>query len=114
MGSPPRLCYTIFSQLYGKGRIAVQYMVIERYTDKEAVYRRFREKGRMMPAGVRYVNSWVTADGNTCYQINEADSPELLHAWAANWEDVTEFEFIPVISSQEMSTRMADCGTDRA
>ena len=27
------------------------YMVIEKYKDKEAVYKRFHEKGRMMPRG---------------------------------------------------------------
>ena len=83
------------------------FMVIEKDTDKEAVYKRFREKGRMMPEGVSYVNSWVAADGNTCYQINEAQSEELLQEWASNWNDVTDFEFIPVISSQEMSAKMA-------
>lgn len=61
-----------------------------------------------MPEGVSYVNSWVAADGNICYQINEAKSEELLQKWAANWNDVTEFEFIPVISSQEMSKKMAE------
>ena len=84
------------------------YMVIERYKDKEAVYRRFHEKGRMMPNGVRYVNSWVAKDGNTCYQINEAQREDLLYEWASHWSDVTDFEFIPVISSQEMSQKMAD------
>lgn len=83
------------------------YMVIEKYKDKEAVYKWFHEKGRMMPDGVRHVNSWVAADGNTCYQINESESEELLHEWASNWNDVTEFEFIPVISSKEMSAKMA-------
>ena len=83
------------------------FMVIEKYKDKEAVYKRFREKGRMMPEGVSYVNSWVAADGKTCYQINEAQSEELLQEWASNWNDVTDFEFIPVISSQEMSAKMA-------
>lgn len=53
------------------------YMVIEKYKDKEAVYKRFHKKGRMMPEGVSYVNSWVTEDGNTCYQINKAESIEL-------------------------------------
>ena len=66
------------------------YMVIEKYKDKEVVYKRFHEKGRMMPEGVSYVNSWVAEDGNTCYQINEAESLELLQEWAANWNDVTE------------------------
>ena len=84
------------------------YMVIERYKNKEEVYKRFREKGRMMPEGVSYVNSWVSEDGNTCYQINEAQNEELLYEWASNWNDVTDFEFIPVISSQEMSDKMAN------
>ena len=83
------------------------YLVIERCKDKAAVYRRFHGQGRMMPDGVRYVDSWVTADGNTCYQINESRSEALLHEWAANWSDVTDFEFIPVISSREMRENMA-------
>lgn len=54
-------------------------MIIEKYKNKEAVYKRFIEKGRMMPEGVSYVNSWVSEDGNTCYQINEAQNEELLY-----------------------------------
>lgn len=82
------------------------YMVIEKYKDKAAVYRRFRENGRMMPDGVSYVGSWVAADGNTCYQINDAESEDLLREWAANWSDITDFEFIPVISSHDMSEKI--------
>lgn len=82
------------------------FMVIEHYKDKEAVYKRFHEKGRMMPEGVSYVNSWVSADGNTCYQVNESESEELLYKWAENWSDITDFEFIPVISSHDMSEKM--------
>ena len=82
------------------------YMVIEHYKDTAEVYRRFHEKGRMMPDGVSYVNSWVSEDGNTCFQINESESEELLHQWALNWNDITDFEFIPIISSQEMSKKM--------
>ena len=63
------------------------YMVIEKYKNKEAVYKRFREKGRMMPEGVSYVNSWVSEDGNTCYQINEAQNEELLYEWSSNVND---------------------------
>ena len=41
------------------------FMVIERFGGCEraaAVYRRFRERGRMAPDGVEYVASWVTDD----------------------------------------------------
>lgn len=82
------------------------FIVIERCKDKEAVYKRFREKGRMMPDGVSHVNSWVSTDGNVCYQINECENEALLYKWAANLTDVMEFEFIPVISSKEMNDRM--------
>ena len=43
---------------------------------------------------------------NTYYQINEAQNEELLYEWASNWNDVDDFEFIPVISSQDMSDKM--------
>jgi hypothetical protein len=37
------------------------FMVIERFKNGDAVpvYRRYREKGRMMPDGLKYVDSWV-------------------------------------------------------
>jgi len=37
----------------------VLFMVIERFKNRDAaaVYRRFRERGRMMPAGLEYVDS---------------------------------------------------------
>ncbi len=41
----------------------------------------------------------------TCYQVNEAENLELLHEWVSNWNDVTDFEFIPVISSHDMSEK---------
>lgn len=53
----------IFYQIYKfeiKEVIIMLYMIIEKYKNKEAVYKRFREKGRMMPEGVSYVNSWVS------------------------------------------------------
>lgn len=35
------------------------FMVIEKNKDAKAVYKRFREKGRMMPKGVTYIASWT-------------------------------------------------------
>lgn len=80
------------------------YMVIEtfRAEDIPTIYTRLAEKGRMMPEGVQYVNSWVTADQTTCYQVMETDDESLLREWAANWADLFEFEIIPVVHSSEM------------
>jgi len=79
------------------------YMIVETFRDGDAVpvYRRFREKGRMAPDGLRYVASWVTEDLRRCFQIMECDDASLLEQWMARWDDVTEFEVIPVITSEQ-------------
>jgi len=79
------------------------YMVVERYKnrDAKAVYRRFRERGRMAPEGLTYVESWVETNFDRCFQLMECKDAKLLSQWAAHWQDLVDFEFIPVRSSQE-------------
>ena len=47
------------------------FMVIERFKDRDAkaVYRRFREQGRMAPEGLTYVGSWIEANFDRCFQL---------------------------------------------
>jgi hypothetical protein len=85
------------------------YMVIERFKNKnaEAVYRRFRERGRMAPEGLTYVDSWVETNFDRCFQIMDCQNPKLLDQWAANWQDLVDFEFVPVRRSQEAASIIA-------
>ena len=83
------------------------YMVIEHFKDGPAIYARFRERGRMAPEGLKYVASWVEPNLDRCFQIMECGDAALLHEWAANWQDLADFEFVPVVTSKEMSDRMA-------
>jgi len=85
------------------------YMIIEHFRDGDPVpvYRRFRERGRLAPDGLRYVSSWVTTDLKRCYQVMECDDPGMLEAWMANWRDITHFDVIPVITSAEAQTAVA-------
>lgn len=85
------------------------YMIIETFRegDPAPVYRRFHEKGRMAPEGLRYVSSWTTQDMRLCYQVMECDDYNLLQRWMANWSDLVEFEVIPVMTSAEASALMA-------
>jgi hypothetical protein len=83
-------------------------MIIEKNKDAKAVYKRFREKGRMMPEGVNYVTSWTELNCDRCFQVMECDGKESLQKWASNWQDIVNFEFIPVLSSKEMSEKMAN------
>jgi len=79
------------------------YMVIERFRNRDAkgVYRRFREKGRMAPDGLSYVESWVESNFDRCFQLMECGDPRLLEQWADHWRDLVEFEFVPVRRSKE-------------
>lgn len=78
-------------------------MVIERFKPGRApdIYRRFSEKGRMMPGNIRYLDSWITADISTCYQLMEAEDPAHFEAWTRNWSDLVDFDIRPIISSDE-------------
>jgi len=58
-----------------------------------------------MPEGLHYVSSWTTEDFTTCYQLMETDNRELFALWIAEWNDLWEFEVLPVLSSAEVRTR---------
>jgi len=93
----------------GPWRKTLLYMVVEHFRngDPIPVYRRFRERGRLMPDGVNYVSSWVDEKLERCFQLMEADDPVLLDEWIANWDDVADFEVYPVVSSSEAAERVA-------
>lgn len=85
------------------------YMVIERFKNRDAraVYRRFGEKGRMAPAGLTYVESWVETNFDRCFQVMECEDANLLEQWAAHWRDLVDFEFVPVRRSKDAAAIMA-------
>jgi hypothetical protein len=79
------------------------YMVIEHFKnrDAKAVYRRFRERGRMAPEGLVYVESWVETNFDRCFQLMDCGDAKLLDQWAAHWRDLVDFAFVPVRRSKE-------------
>jgi hypothetical protein len=79
------------------------FMVIEKFQDHDgaAVYRRFREKGRMLPEGLKYVDSCVEVNGNRCFQLMECDDQQLFQQWVARWNDLVDFEIVPVCTTRE-------------
>jgi hypothetical protein len=85
------------------------FMVIEHFRDGRAedIYRRFRDRGRLAPEGLRYVSSWVDLDFRRCFQVMEAEDDALLHEWIANWSDLADFEVIRVRTSAEAAAEIA-------
>ena len=87
-------------------------MVIEHFKnhDADSVYRRFRERGRMLPEGLKYVDSWTDSGVGRCFQLMEADDPQLFADWTRHWEDLVDFEIMQVISSKEAAATIDRTG----
>ena len=85
------------------------YMLVEHFrnNDPVPVYRRYRERGRLLSDDLHYVSSWVDERLGRCFQLMETNDRELLDEWMAKWSDVIEFEVYPVISSKEALDRLA-------
>ena len=77
------------------------FMVIERFKngDAQPIGERFKLSGRMLPEGVTYHASWVDVGGARCFQIMEAPDAESLNAWIIRWQDLVDFEIVPVLTS---------------
>jgi hypothetical protein len=85
------------------------YIVIERFKEGATpeIYRRFRERGRMMPDGLEYVSSWIDLDFRICYQLMRTEDFALFDKWIDNWRDLMQFEIVPVRTSAEAVELMA-------
>jgi hypothetical protein len=88
--------------------IVMLFIVIESFKSPEAtaaVYQRFAERGRMLPEGLQYIDSWIEENLNRCFQLMETDDPKLFEEWIACWDDLVDLEVIPVIKSSEAAQR---------
>ena len=85
------------------------FMIIERFKNRDPapVYRRYHEQGRMMPPGLKYVDSWVESDRSRCFQLMECDDAQLLQRWTSHWQDLVDFEIVSVVTSKEAAEAIA-------
>jgi len=75
-----------------------QYMVIESFFAgcKGKIYARFRAKGRMLPTGLTYLDSWLEKDGDRCFQLMETNDASLFKVWFEEWKDLASIEVIEI------------------
>jgi hypothetical protein len=83
------------------------FMVIERFKhgDAKLVGERFKRNGRMLPDDIVYHASWVDSTGTRCFQIMDAPYQELLRTWINRWDDLIDFEIVPVLTSGDFWSR---------
>jgi len=87
----------------------VLYMIVEHFKNNDPipVYRRFRDRERLAPEGLRYLSSWVDEKLERCFQIMETADRNLLDEWIAKWSDIVEFDVLPVLSSKDAAEKIA-------
>jgi len=86
----------------------MKYMIVEDFKEGKVkeLYHRFDTKGRLIPDGLEYIDSWINEDITICFQLMETDNINLLHEWINNWKDVADFKIIPIINSQEAKEKV--------
>jgi hypothetical protein len=96
-----------------KGEKQMLFMVIERFKDRDPgpIYARLQERGRALPEGLRYVDSWIEANFDRCFQVMECDDVTLLQRWVLQWCDLVEFEIVPVSPSKTVRGLFSPAGT---
>jgi Protein of unknown function (DUF3303) len=79
------------------------FMIIERFKRRDAtqIYARLRETGRQMPDGLKYIDSWIEPNFDRCFQLMETDDLRHLQRWILGWNDLMEFEIVPVVPSKD-------------
>jgi len=79
------------------------FMVIETFKNQDApaVYNRLKTRGRGLPKGIQYIDSWVEVSLHRCYQLMKCQDLRALQEWVIQWNDLIEFEIVPVLTSQE-------------
>ena len=80
------------------------FMVIERFRDNDMlpIYKRLRDSGRMLPDGLKYVDSWVEPNFSRGFQLMECDDLRVFQQWTLMWRGSgATFEIVPVVSSKD-------------
>ena len=80
------------------------FMVIERFRDNDMVpiYKQVRDGGRMLPEGLKYIDSWIEPNFSRCFQLMECDDARLFQEWTLQWRGFgATFEIVPVVGSKD-------------
>lgn len=61
-----------------------------------------RMEGFNVPEGAKLINQWSSASGGCAFTLFETDSSFAIAQWCAEWNDLGDFDIIPVIESEEL------------
>lgn len=80
------------------------FMVIEHFNDNNPIpiYERLKEQSRALPEGLMYIDSWIEANFDRCFQVMECEDITVLQQWILQWRDLCRFEIVPVNTSKKV------------
>lgn len=88
------------TRLSCSGGTDLRYMIIVHFENRDpvAIYRRFRNRGRLAPEGLQYVSRWVDLNLERCFRLMKPSIRNISTLGLPNWSDLFEFEVYSVIS----------------
>lgn len=69
---------------------------------RNAMMKRFKEKGHGEPDGVKIIGSWHSVSQEQGWAVAEAADSLLLAKWAYTWTDLNVNHMTPVVDDEEM------------
>jgi hypothetical protein len=61
----------------------------------------------MMPEGLEFISSWIDHNFNVCFQLMQTGDEALFQQWISHWQDLADFEIVPVRTSAEAAQVIA-------
>jgi len=71
--------------------------------NRSASGKRFLETGGGPPAGVTMLGRWHRAAGLAGFVLCESSNAEAIGNWVYEWNDLLNFEVIPVVDDEQVS-----------
>ena len=68
---------------------------------------RFSETGALPPEGIEMVSRWHDVAGRRGFAVARTDDASALARWTRQWNDLLEFEVIPVVDDQQLAAVLA-------
>ncbi len=77
----------------------MRFMVTGTWTSEQRndMYKQRAEKGRMLPENTKLLSEWMEAAGGRVWALVETDDVMALLQWATAWNNLADYEFVPVV-----------------
>jgi len=76
------------------------FMIIEPFkvNDMLPTYKRVRDRGRQLPEGLTYIDTWIEPNFGRCFQLMEFGDLRLLQQWTVQCRRLgATFEMVPAV-----------------